>query len=285
MLPSHVAYGTATMRLPGTRLSRKDDDLDSLTLNWQTDREDSFAPGFAPPDYPTFRIKEVETEEDMPGECYLHRLNCQGIKGERPSKCVRDGTRETLEGFDEGSEEWITLTPGDFLPGRIMTGHSNMVCVDVDKPRPWTALNFWKIRCNFRGIIGSKPTKRRIKVNEQIMQQGDGSGTAGGDFTVSLPGGWGTPHKGSVSLPKIVVSDCFVSTTPPPTVTIPGPLEPPDPPNIQTLEISGSAAELAKFTYHWPNGWKLADLDSDQIPGTSLYLITQTYEFVWPVTF
>ena len=283
MLPDHVAYGTAIQQLPGTRLGRKDDDLDTLALVWQTDSENSFSTGAAPPDYPTFRIKEIETEEDFPGEAYIHRLQCLGIRGDKASKLIRSSSRENLEGFDEGSEEYITLTPDDFLRGRAMAGMANMVCVDLDKSKQWAPLGFWKVRCNFRGLIGTKPSKRRIKVNEQIMQIGDG--TSSGDIAVDLPGASTDRHRFSISLPKIVVSDCYVSTEPVDTTLIPGNETPPSPPSIASLVITVSEEDAAKLLFHWPNGWKLADIDSERIPGADLYLHTKTWEYVWPATF
>ena len=37
---------------------------------------------------------------------------------------------------------------------------------------------------------------------------------------------------------------------------------------------------LAKFVFHWPNGWTLMDLGVDILPGTTAGLVTESYKYI-----
>lgn len=41
---------------------------------------------------------------------------------------------------------------------------------------------------------------------------------------------------------------------------------------------------IADAVYHWPNGWVLADLQADILPGTHVGMITETYNHIRPFT-
>ena len=56
--------------------------------------------------------------------------------------------------------------------------------------------------------------------------------------------------------------------------------EPPDPPPIQNFYWQDS---MERIVFNWPWGWKLAGIDADNIPGSSIWATTYTYEFQWAV--
>jgi hypothetical protein len=111
-------------------------------------------------------------------------------------------------------------------------------------------------------------------VNENIINPSE-------PVYLNQPGGWPNAALPSqFSLPKIVVQDSYVSTTPPNTFAIPGMLTPPNPPPIQNFYWQDS---MDRIVFNWPWGWKLAGIDADNIPGSSIWATTYTYEFQWSV--
>jgi hypothetical protein len=40
---------------------------------------------------------------------------------------------------------------------------------------------------------------------------------------------------------------------------------------------------MDRIVFNWPWGWKLAGIDADNIPGSSIWATTYTYEFQWSV--
>jgi hypothetical protein len=57
-------------------------------------------------------------------------------------------------------------------------------------------------------------------------------------------------------------------------------LTPPNPPPIQNFYWQDS---MDRIVFNWPWGWKLAGIDADNIPGSSIWATTYTYEFQWSV--
>ncbi len=269
-LPSFVSYGPKFMELAGRRIVRPEDDLDRLVVSYQSDKEEAFKEGFAPPGYANMVIQRVEEEEECRGEAYVSRLECVGLLSLKSHKQLKFHKREVLEGFDEAEATWVSNKPDSLQRGTVHPDYPNLYCVEADKGQKRYGMNFWDVGMRYRGLIGSKPYKRRIRVNEQIVSPSD-------PITVDMPGGWPSEaRKSSVSFPKVVVVDSYVSLEAPPTDAIPGASTPADAPPIQSITITGT-----NLVYHWPHGWKLADIDSDQIPGCPVWFITLTREFVW----
>lgn len=263
-----IEYGASTFQRGNPRVVRSETDLDEMSVEWQTPAIDSFPTGGPPPGFTGMRIMRVETEEEVPGRAYVHRLQCLGVVGSKGQKRTDRQIEENLVGFDEASEVYLTRSPSSHARGDGMPGESNMYCVSAIKTE--LRAGFWKVSKRYRGLIGTKPYQRQISVNEQVV-------TTGEPITNSLPGGWTGPQVGSLSLPRIVVTDSYVSTTAPPTGSIPGNSTPPDAPDVNA-SISFSGIPL---TFNWPDGWKLASLQSEQIPGKSIWLITLVREFVY----
>lgn len=260
-------YGLTRFQLAGARLTRRSEDLDQLVMEWQTPDRFAFTPGGKPPGYPGMTIMDVETEEDTES-CFLHRLQCQGVVGVKLEKVTQRTVRENLEGWDEGSERWLTVNPATHQRGDAMPNNAQLYCVSVEREEYRNG--WWWISKDYRGLVGTKTYKRRITVNENIVSPGE-------PFVNELSGGWGTASKGQLSLPRVVVQDSYVSTSAPPTNAIPGASTPSDAPSLNT-SIGFEGMELVR---NWPAGWKLASLESDQIPGKNLWLITLSREYVW----
>jgi hypothetical protein len=259
-------FGATSFSMPGARFQRRLDGLDSGTLEWFSPSLEAFNPGDAPPGYPGLVIQEVEIEEECEGR-YVHRLQCLGVLGSKPNRKLKSSFRRTLDTFDEGSEEWIALGSGLIALGSSPSGHASMHCVDVTEEA--LESGYFRISASFRGLLGEKPYKRRIAVNEQILSPGD-------PVYLNVPGGWQDLRKSQFSFPKVVVMDTYVTTQHPNTAAIPGMMAPPDAPPIQNLYYEGT-----NVVFHWPWNWKLASIDADNV--SSVWATTYTYEFVWPV--
>jgi hypothetical protein len=75
-------------------------------------------------------------------------------------------------------------------------------------------------------------------------------------------------------LPQISVTDTMISTNPPPTNLVPSSWIPPDAPSVTVVSLTGT-----NDIYHYPSGWKVLNLVSEQIPGQSLWLISLTWGY------
>jgi hypothetical protein len=262
-------HGERNLQLDGVRLLRRLEGLDSLTQEWQTEDRFSFQPGGVMPDHPGMTIVEVETEED--GPLYLHRLTGEGVVGSKPEKRIRWATRQSAEGWDGARAVWITRTPGasKFNLGAAADGFSNLYVMEVEKEE--LRHGYHEVSLDYQGLVTSKPYARRVTVNEQIVSSES--------MVVSLDPEWEGAQKGEASLGKIVVMDAEVTAVEPNTAQIPGNEVPPDAPSIQVISVTG-----VNLTRHWPNGWKLASIDYEKVPGKSLWLVVWTYEYVWVYT-
>lgn len=122
----------------------------------------------------------------------------------------------------------------------------------------------------YRGLASpsDKLVSRKISVNENIVSPQD-------PIVVNLPGGWTSSKKAKVSFPRIVCEDTVLTTTPPPTTSIPGNMTPPNAPQVAVIPISGT------LTWNWPHGWKLASLSANELfSGAGVWQQTLNYEFV-----
>ena len=269
--PAIIEHGDLEFEFPDPVITRRRDDTDTLVTQWQTPSPTSFSPDGSPPGYPGMTILTVETTKETEN-CHVHRLSCEGFFGSKPTKRIRRTTRSPSEGWDSASETYITRTPNSYALGDGLSGFGNMYAVDVEKDEGRSGI--WWVTVQYQGILASKNRKRRITVNEQISSPSEPA-------IVDLPdGGWDDARKSSISMPRVVVVDQFISTVAPDTDGIPGNKTPPSPPSLRSLSAFG-----ADVVYNWPHGWKLAAIDSDQIPGKSIWLVTETYEYVWETQF
>ncbi len=267
-------YGTGTFEVEGREIRRRRDGLDAGTMKFVSEAEDTFSPGddLSAYGYSGLQIEEVSSAKAGVID-WEHSLMVIGIASARSARreIGYPKIKKPITGWDELTDSIITTSPGSYDRGVVHATYSNMIC--VDSPRENIYGSYWRVSPQYQGIIGSQPTKRVITVNEEIVNPSQ-------PIHVSYTGGWSGFHKAQVSLPKIVVMDTSIIIGDSPTAGIPGPSTPPSPPSISGITVSG-----ADLTYRWPNGWKLASINRDEIPGTSIALQTLTYEYVWPKSF
>lgn len=266
MLPDPIILHGNASEMTGEDVTLRYDGLDEVTQRWITTDPNLFDPGDAMPGYANVKIDQIARSRDA-GD-YILTLTGVGLvesKGTRAEKGFPKITNN-LEALDEAIHSVISTSTNAIEIGDALSGYSNMYCVSTTWEQIHTG--FYRINARYVGLIGTKPYKRTISVNGQTMDFENVS-------VIGLPGGWVTPAKGQISLPKVVVSDFTVINGDPPTNAIPGPLTPPDPPAVKSLSWSGPVRKV------WPNGWTLSSIDGSYIAGTSIWAGTLTYEYVW----
>jgi hypothetical protein len=272
-LQAIIKHGSAAPLLLEKNIRQQRDGLDGGTLKYLTPGEFDFRPGVPPPGYPGLEIDDVST--DTEGEDYIHTLSCFGILGPRTSRREKGfpKRRKTLEGWDEASDSWIVKSSAldDFEPGSAMVGNPTMFCVEApDEPLHG---GYYRITPTYRGLLWSKPVKRVITSNGQVVSPSV-------PIVVDLPGGWEDPRNAQVSLPRVVCTDSYVTNSAAPTDAIPGNATPVNAPDVQVISVFG-----AEVVYQWPYGWRLESVSSDELGETGYRLLTLVYEYQYQKTF
>lgn len=175
----------------------------------------------------------------------------------------------------------------------VQPGYESCWIVERRK-RKARAAGYWEIDLQLKGIkLGdddSKPVKRRISTTTQTVSNDKFPGIIVGSVYLGFPPELvGTSSLGppippgyqptELDLPQIAVTDTFISDQPPPTVLVPGNWIPADAPPILILSPLSDS-----YTYHWPAGWKVLNLQSEQIPGQQLWFISITWGYQIPTS-
>ena len=224
--------------------------------------------------------------------CFLSLTGGTGLTAQSLSTIatvywVRDATSTTFKvsATSGGSAVNFTtdisagyLMAAEFFPG---TPHSLWPTMYLSEVRASDNGTPWRIAdCTYIGKMWHKPYHRVITVNTQQISSSDKvtlEGVTDGDS--------GLRYR-SVELPEVIVTDVYVDTAAPPTGLIPSSHSsggtPPNPPTIQTLEITGSDDETV---LQWPNGWSLVGTAHIETisSGISLSIYSKTFRYKWPV--
>lgn len=272
-LQAIIKHGSDAPLLLERSIRRQRDGLDGGTLRYLSAGEFDFAPGVPPPGYPGLEIDDVSSDQD--GEEWVHTLSCYGVLGARAARREKGfpKRRKTLEGWDEATDSWIIQSAAlaNYQPGTAMVGHPTMFCVEA--PDEVLHGNYVRVSPTYRGLLWSKPVKRVITSNGQVVSPSN-------PVIVGLPGGWATARKAQVSLPRVVCTDSYVTNAAAPTDSIPGNATPPDAPAVQVISISGD-----EVVYQWPHGWRLESVGSEELGNTGYRLLTLVYEYQYEKTF
>lgn len=175
----------------------------------------------------------------------------------------------------------------------VLPGYESCWIVERRK-RKARAAGYWEIDLQYKGIkLGdddSKPVKRRISTTTQTVTNDKFPGAIASNVYLGFPPElvgtalFGAPippgyQPAELDLPQIAVTDVFVSDQPPPTSLVPGNWIPADAPAIRVINPFSDA-----YTYHWPAGWKVLNLQSEQIPGQPLWFISITWGYQIPTS-
>ena len=112
----YIEHGPRILEIEPEDLVVRTYGLDSTVQVWQTDREDTFHHGGAPPRRTNMRIKEVQTKPD--GPVFIHRLQCEGL-ARGADKIEANRIRLPEEGWDEGPIDLLTVKPDQFSQGEL----------------------------------------------------------------------------------------------------------------------------------------------------------------------
>ena len=189
----------------------------------------------------------------------------------------------------------ITLTSdGTDMTLQYVPVGSEMCWIVERRKRKARANGYWEIDLQYKGIkLGdddSKPVKRRISTTTQTVSNDKFPGAILSPVYLGFPPALvGTSLVGppippgyqptELDLPQIAVTDTFISDQPPPTSLVPGNWIPADAPSITIISPFSD-----EYTYHWPAGWKVLNLQSEQIPGKPLWFISITWGYQIPAS-
>lgn len=148
---------------------------------------------------------------------------------------------------------------------------------------PHRARDFHVLTLQLKGLIGSKPWKRRISTSAQtVSTKVTGALSLTADKYIGYPpvdtgtdaSLTGTDLELEYDLPGVSITDTLVTTTAPPTDLIGQFWSPTDPPSTGGFTIFADA-----YRYHVPFGWKCTNLQSEQIPGQQIWLVSVTWAY------
>lgn len=253
------------LTITGRRIRRRGDGLDSGVVNFATTVAVPFTIGQAISAIPGMYVDDVDSVEDG-GGVYEHAVNCSGLLGTTFRQVLGyPDPKINIDDWDTVEDEVLSTNPHYFRKGQFGTYGGTTVCISANaKPANYSRTIF-RVKGSFKGIVESKGYRRTVTCNGQTI--------SGDSITVPLENGWNTARKGVASLPKIVVTDTYLATSPPPTQNTPGTLVPPAAPPIRLLTFSG-----ADVTSHWPSGWVFTT-GYRKMPDVALYENDWIYEW------
>lgn len=297
---SIISHGETGFRLRSDVPRRRARQIHDLEQTWCMAVANAFNLGDAPPDYPNMRIVEIEPLDTYESSSHALRINCEGFLGNETH--IETSRRESQpeEGWDVLNLGIITRNPElarwmkgaqyQLETGATIGGYERMWITDrdVDAHR---ARDYFELGLTLKGLRYDKPFKRRINTTGQTVTNDEFPGIIiSGVYSgfPPVPTGYAMfgPQviPGTVAaefdLPQISVTDTFVSTTPPPTELVPGYWIPSNAPTVNIITTSFQSDR----TYHYPSGWKVLNLQSEQIPGQHIWLISLTWGYQIPST-
>jgi len=275
-----ISFGALEEQVGGLKFNLRRNDFDACSYS-----VDSLSDGFVEcgdtlPGYA--KMKAVDVRQEQVGDVWVYSAEYKGFKN--PLESLRVFSRSESspsEGFDNIALSIATtmdtthplLARGagvpndDSLPFMFIMDRTK----DVSEVAGFNVMNL-----QLRGLLGDKPYTRRVNGNNVTMQP-EGNWTIGNatnplgesvlGTNVSVPT--------EISMAKITVVDSFVTTSTPPWAGIPGNFTPENAPEVAELSFTTSGSVL----YHWPFGWRRANVSTEQLPGKNIWFISITYEF------
>lgn len=267
-----IAHGSlSTPVLTEERIRTSLHDLDRGSLVYHAADADAFEIGDQPSGYGYMYVQDI-ARRAMPG-FYEFTLDVEGIIS-GAAKRIGLSWSEDPFGWDIAHEERIESVSYNRPWGSALGGYSTMRFLNQDSEDKLD--NVWaRRRLQWKGIRRRGLFERKVAVNENITKPAD-------PIKVTLQGGWTDFRNATISFPRVVLTERFKDTIRPRTELIPGPWYGPPPsgigfPLVQVFNLSGS-----DITYNWPNGWKIASIDSEELySGSGIWINTYTFEYVW----
>lgn len=260
---------------PDKRIRRRWDDLNEITQSFQRDKGGLFQPGQTFPGTTGYIIRESTEEEETTG-CFVYDLRGVGVGPQARILSQEESVNE--EGFDEGSVRWLAQSNSTVgLLGSVMPGYTSMYAVTRQKSLHPQSPSFAFFTVTYQGLIavGKEPKLRWTSSGREISKEA---------LQVALVGGWDNFNKSEIMWPRPSLSLSYVSlSVPRESVPIQSSGTPHhQAPFVYVPSISGPASD---FTWHWPNGWVLAGIDTNIIAGTTVAHVVENWVYNVKVTF
>lgn len=255
-------------------------DVDILRGTYVTSDVGELVAGQVVPGFPgmiIFGLELVETKHTR-----RWQLDAQGsLDGSNPTKIISRGSRRTLdEGWDVRSLRVVTWDESLYPLGAVHPDHPYLYLYDRDADDEDTD---WKyLSLTYKGLEEEKPFKRRMNSGTESSESSfSGFSVVTGEAWVGFPPAAngaialsGTNLTTSYEMATISVTDTMISLTEPPAEMVGKAWTPESPPTVTSLVLAGSSTK-----YHFPFNWVCRAMTTENIPGTTLHLISLTWEF------
>ena len=268
-----IEYGVRDLDLPDRRIRRVANDLQEIQGTFQRDEGGLFLPGSAYPGVSGYLVQSsVETRETA--DCFVYDVTGVGVLGGVASFDRVEVENE--EGFDEASLTFLSSNKFYAVRGSILPGNGAMVCTSVRRRQHPVNGAFWHNDCTFKGQLNQNEVKVRWGNAGREMSK-DG-------IAVNFPGGWGDPRKSNIRWGRSSCTLSYVSLSVPRDQV---PSQSGGRPHSQAPFVFAPALSLptGELTWNWPNGWTLADLNVDILPGTSICFVVESWVYNAQATF
>lgn len=257
--------------LDGVAVRRRWDGLDELSGTYFADSFTALAPGDnCPSPWASFKVRDVEVNTE-PEDMAELRVTGVGVLGTKGQRRVSSSWTNTQEGFDEGVEVWITNTRTNFDIGSQSTTEPAMYVTDATFDELDVDFQYYRCTAKLKGILKTKDQKTMISTSAREMGVEN--------IVVNIPGGWTTPASGDVLWPRPEVKTSYIQIGGPSMVDIPSLAVPPFIPGVWSPPLTG------ELKYHAPGGWVITGRDAENLVGTNVWFVTETYIYNHPATF
>ena len=274
-----ISFGALEEQIGGLKFSLRGNDFDACSYSVDSLSDGFVEVGDALPGYA--KMKAVDVRQEQAGDVWLYNAEYKGFKN--PLESLRVFSRSESspsEGFDNIALSIATtmdtthplLARGAGVPND--DSYPYMFIVDRTKDVSEVA-GFNVMNLQLRGLLGDKPYTRRVNGNNITMNP-EGNWTIYNTYNDlgELINGTLATVPTEFSLAKVTVVDSFVTTSTPPWAGIPGNFTPENAPEVTELSFSAGSV-----LYHWPFGWRRANVSTEQIPGQDVWFISVTYEY------
>lgn len=209
------------------------------------------------------------------GQYYAIKIDDDNIKAATSLANALAGTAINITADGTGA----TITP-------YVVGYENMYITDRSD-RVHRAKDYYELTLTLKGILGTKPYKRRINgaVTTSNAIFPDGAVLSNDTYINYPPAALGTATMGAdpgntieYSAATLSLVDSWVQVGPPPTDYIGAFWTPPDAPDVVTASLPGGG----DLKYFFPWGWHCTSMPCEQLPGLDLWLVSATFNYQVP---
>lgn len=278
--PPVISHGLLEQQIGGLRWRLRRTDFDSVFYTIDSATEDYIVPGSPMPNYP--HMKAVDVAATEMAAYWNFESEFKGFKSATEMwRLFQQSENSPSEGFDSLSLTIATRTPDDPIFARgalspLVAAQPQMYIMDRVK-ESCDVFSYTMLNLQLRGQLGEKPYTRRYSVNAATFSPSAPWSAAHQINELGEPV-YGWPLAGAqpaeFSIPKLTVTDSFVTITEPPFAGIPGNVTPDNAPNYTEFTFWTTGG----YRYHWPYNWRRASITAEKLPGKNVWFVSITYE-------